>query len=159
MKKLLLILPALLLLTACGGGMESEPVNTNTNETIQEEATNVNNETSPETNSEEKINEDQETSPATGEIDASPKETTEESAKEENKREYDCFVPCGKAEADTDGVLSEKECLTICHSGVETCEDKIETGEMEETLFDLCCTGQLIQEIKNRYPDINLDPK
>ncbi|MBN2087271.1 hypothetical protein JW758_02905 [Candidatus Peregrinibacteria bacterium] len=155
MKKLLFILPTLLLLSACSGEMKSEPENTNNNEATQEETINTNNETS----SQEKINENEEATSTEVQDSESQEEATEEFSEKNNKREYDCHVPCGKAETDTDGVISEKECLAICHSGVETCENKIEIGEMEESLFDLCCTGELIKEIKNRYPDLNLDPK
>jgi hypothetical protein len=150
MKKLLFILPVLLLLTACGE-MTSNTTPANPEGAVQKEG--ISNETASESDNAK-----------TAQYPSSTKENNEDinndqeianvKSEKETLKTLDCNETCDRAEKDTDGVVSEKECLTICNTGVENCQSKLEKGEITGDILELCAVNELIKEVKVRYPDL-----
>ena len=145
MKKLLFILPILLLLTACG---ESKVVTENVATTPTE--------TTAKSSEKEalldkiEINDDDEK----GVLNEGDKKISNIEMETNTPKALDCNETCSSAEKDTDGVVSEKECLIICNTGVENCQNKLNKDEITGDLLELCAVGELIKEVKVRYPDL-----
>ena len=66
-----------------------------------------------------------------------------------------CYEDCVRAEKDTDGVVTEKECQGICDNALIECEKMINDGTTTKDLFELCMDGVLIKTIKEKHPDLD----
>ena len=146
MKKLLFILPTLLLLTACGG-----------NKVVTEDAATIPTKTTVKSSEKEALLNNVEINNNYNEegiSDDSSKKTSNIKIETNTPKTLDCNETCGRAEKDTDGVVSEKECLMICNTGVENCQNKLNKDEITGDLLELCAVGELVKEVKVRYPDL-----